>query len=405
MFKYIKYFVLMLFLCTYITIPKADAATINATTCFQTDVQAAVNSAGHGDTVIVPAGDGSAVWDDLDIGVGITLKGPGSSNLTITAGGDNSVSDHIIDLELGHNQPVRITGFTFDGNGGSSRGIYAECKTGEHKNTQLRVDNCKFEGCSRSFEFKNWIYGVAYDCEFKNGTNSDVTLYGDGLASWNRGGSPGTADAFYVEDCTFTYTSGGGGHLITSNKGARYVFRYNTLNTSIAGKPYDVIDAHGYCCASPAGTYLYEIYENTFNTTGSGYIGSMVRIRGGQGVVFNNKLIGKISSSQAGKEIELCNYRSYVTYCNSSCNGPLQTLCQDIEGYPCKHQINNLYIWNNTDDGNPVTVYVEDLGEIRTHIQKDRDYFNYQKPGYTPYTYPHPLTKPSPPSNLRIVSP
>jgi len=35
-----------------------------------------------------------------------------------------------------------------------------------------------------------------------------------------------------------------------------------------------------------------------------------------------------------------------------------------------------------------------------------RDYFNAPRPGYTPFTYPHPLTlrswfRPDPPSNLR----
>ncbi|MBW2631839.1 MAG: hypothetical protein JRC90_08770 [Deltaproteobacteria bacterium] len=458
MFKYIKYFILILVLCAQIGIPKANAATINAATCSQADVQAAVNSASHGDTVIVPAGDGSATWDDLDIAAGITLEGPGSGSLTITAGAG---AEQIIDLELGHNQATRITGFRFDGNSGASHGIYGEVQTDVHKNDKLRIDHCTFDECNRNIYFNYWIAGVVDNCEFINPRGSCITLYGDASTSWTRAGTSGSADALYVEDCTFTYTKAAAKHYITSNKGARYVFRFNSGTTNYAGRPYDICDAHGYCCASPAGTYLYEIYGNTFRTIGSGHIGSMVRIRGGQGMVFDNALVGDMNGPEIGKEIELSNYRSYQTYVNSSCSGSCKTLCTE---YPCKHQINNLYIWNNTDDENQVTTYVEDLGSIRTHVQADRDFWTYdadfdgssgvgrgthaERPAtcttgvaywetdtggnwsskggandgclykctstnnwelyYTPYTYPHPLTQGSSytlssPSNLHVI--
>jgi hypothetical protein len=84
------------------------------------------------------------------------------------------------------------------------------------------------------------------------------------------------------------------------------------------------------------------------------------------------------------------------------------------------------YIWNNSRE--PLTnVATEDYGAGNTnsctgstdtsakYIVANRDYFNGStaKPGYTPYTYPHPLatgsaatppaTLPSPPTSVKAV--
>lgn len=101
------------------------------------------------------------------------------------------------------------------------------------------------------------------------------------------------------------------------------------------------------------------------------------------------------------------------------------------DGYPCLDQIGRasdadgdgeqnlepMYEWNNRIDyedngsyetnGNFVVVSQEASGcidpSIANHIQKNRDFYNdTQMPGYTSYTYPHPLRKPYPPMNLRI---
>jgi len=72
------------------------------------------------------------------------------------------------------------------------------------------------------------------------------------------------------------------------------------------------------------------------------------------------------------------------------------------EGYPCCDQVgrgmnNNsepAYFWDNVDEkGATATVYTSDPA----YFVKDRDYIIAQKPGYTPYEHPHPLTKPQTP--------
>jgi hypothetical protein len=51
-------------------------------------------------------------------------------------------------------------------------------------------------------------------------------------------------------------------------------------------------------------------------------------------------------------------------------------------------ELDPTYIWNNTLKGS-----VQSIGDTSVHIVENRDYYNNTcKPGYTPYTYPHPLT-------------
>jgi hypothetical protein len=76
-------------------------------------------------------------------------------------------------------------------------------------------------------------------------------------------------------------------------------------------------------------------------------------------------------------------------------------------GYP-------LYLWNNTANGSSVGMVVTNGAN---HVQANRDYFNNgstPKPGYSPYTYPHPLqsggtappptSAPAAPTNVRVIS-
>ena len=61
------------------------------------------------------------------------------------------------------------------------------------------------------------------------------------------------------------------------------------------------------------------------------------------------------------------------------------------------------YSWNNKMNGANVNFSeASGLSVLRENV----DYYNNTPmPGYKPYTYPHPLTGPAPPTNLTIVSP
>ncbi len=97
---------------------------------------------------------------------------------------------------------------------------------------------------------------------------------------------------------------------------------------------------------------------------------------------------------------------------------------EDATGYPCLDQVGRstdssglgspqayepLYEWNNTinDLDLDISIANDACEKTTSHIVEGRDYFNdTQRPGYTPYTYPHPLTllsaPLSAPQNVRI---
>jgi len=175
-------------------------------------------------------------------------------------------------------------------------------------------------------------------------------------------------------------------HFIASNSGSRYVVRHNnfTYNASL----WNIIDAHGYCEVAGRGSFTWEVYDNTFTLPPS--LDAVMHFRGGQGVVYNNNF----NSSDSGPEwaIHLTDYMTCSPPCVDTCSG-----------YPCKDQITHSYFWNNKKNGTPFNV----TNDCPVVLQENRDYSNSQMPGYTSYTYPHPLAgggvlSPSPPKNLRL---
>jgi hypothetical protein len=58
------------------------------------------------------------------------------------------------------------------------------------------------------------------------------------------------------------------------------------------------------------------------------------------------------------------------------------------QGWP-NQTLEPVYEWNNTLNG-----YKAKMESLDTHIQANREFYNdTEKPGYTPFTYPHPLTQ------------
>lgn len=86
------------------------------------------------------------------------------------------------------------------------------------------------------------------------------------------------------------------------------------------------------------------------------------------------------------------------------------------QGYPCQDQIGRttnqvldpLYQWGNNYLGSttPTMSNGNSCARELQHIQSGTDYVDNgttPKPGYSPYTYPHPLSAPAPVRNLRIA--
>jgi len=245
------------------------AAIVPAASCSFADVHAAVSRAHSGDTVTIPSG--SATWSSgLTLPTGVILKGTGMSMTLITAQG-------IEDLVKINGQGSRVTGIGF-----FQGDVVAE-------GHGWRVDRCRFTFVAnmgvcifvRSTQANDSSSGLIDHCEM---INSRILVIGYlGLAdhfAWHKPLALGTADAVYVEDCVITKESGNG---IDSNYGSKYVFRYNTVTGAY-------LEAHS--LQQGRGSRSWEIYQNTI-TSGGANTWTPFFLRGGTGVVFNNRLEGQ----------------------------------------------------------------------------------------------------------------
>jgi hypothetical protein len=280
-----------------------------------------------------------------------------------------------------------------------------------------------------------------------------------GFRAWQRPQSLGTNKAVYLEDSTINYPNGASEDAVDAYDGARLVLRHNTFNGKGVG-------FHGTDSGGHRSMHTAEIYNNTF-TNQSGY---SVRYRGGSGVVFNNTGMGgieiityrKCSPPLDGWSMgpDIPSMLSSSDYSNSGtrdncgsgtgcnvkfCSGNREFLCRvdadcasqgisgtcstffdgpgkpGVNGYPVRDQPGTttgqvsspLYAWNNnqtigvTTGGNDAQCGAN----MNADLVSGRDYVNNgttAKPGYTPYTYPHPLQTgdqgPDPPGGLTATA-
>ena len=321
-----------------------------------TDIQSAVNSVYRdgGGVVYIPEGDFS-LNGNINIRSNITLAGAGIDKTILRTRGSSTVIN-----ARGDN--IRITGFSListDYNGGD--GILIE------DSIDFRVDHLRIEGYSSAGINVNGssTRGVIDHSEIRmkpvSSLGYGVVVYGGEV--WKDNMQLGTQYAVFIEDNTFINAR----HAVAANKGAHYVFRYNLVKQGTNGQ---AVDAHGPYWGSDVGTRAVEIYDNVIENPGARGDERAIGIRGGGGVIFNNTIRGYTYGVMLMMEDK-----------------------QDTSSYPVLHQVHDLYIWDNSYDGVSSGVIVQYENRDGKFIQEGRDYFVYPKPGYVPYTYPHPLTR------------
>ena len=158
-----------------------------------------------------------------------------------------------------------------------------------------------------------------------------------------------------------------------------------------------MIDAHGRQNGSDRGSRSWEVYQNHLIYRGNQYWADGIAMRGGDGVIWGNLI-----DFDGDTEIGIAYSAQLVIE---------EPQCPDYPGdgqppeqvpgspYPVPDQTTQAWIWDNTHvwaDGNANgydELRVTDYGgwDCRFYIQEDRDYHLSPKPGYQPYTYPHPL--------------
>jgi hypothetical protein len=288
----------VLYLCLGIV---CEAATLQSSTGNLSDVQAAVNVAKPGDTVVLPSGN--FVWTNvLRLSKSVTLAGAGANSTFVSRDSGIGYTGELVSINPTSDVPVRVTGIHFDSVGVGYGYHRLPCvaiwgpQGGSWGLTQIRIDNCYFNGGEDAVEWNYRAYGVVDSSTFHNCTYG-VVAYADGDYDWSRPIVYGSSNAGYVEDCTFKFDSGISAFdtVVDLNRGGRLVFRHCNFDLSaFPGYNFGSIwMTHGnqaYWTGNQSADnaragVLLEVYNNTI-TVNQGY--RITYLRGGRALVYGN---------------------------------------------------------------------------------------------------------------------
>lgn len=361
----------------------------------QSTIQAAINNASDGDTVLV--GPGSATWSTpLNVNKAVRVKGAGvqgTGTTVITQGG--SVNTKVIAC-IGNGKYTEVSGFEFHDSWVNPQGY-------------LQFMGNSWRLCSNTIYFQGegvvvWDSANSglIDRNVGYGTGGGmVTPYGDPDVSWSSGPNWGTTNCLYVEHNTITMTGAGDG-VWDSYKGARMVWRYNIMTNCYGGWHGTDSGAGGPTDYSARSAHSHEIYGNQFWYNNGGYY-CLFNSRGGTFLCFSNSTSGR---TDGGAGVLIQYFRSTASYTpwgmmtgsnpfdgntdgtgypgidQPGMTGPTTGYYLTRTGTSTTQAHSPMYIWNNTGTWT--------IGS-GSYAQLGRDYFTTAAPGYTPLVDPHPL--------------
>lgn len=406
-----RYWLLLLFLVFFSTI-SGHASTISATSCSQADVQTAINSAGDGDVVAVPAGNCTWATTVTPPCNSWTLQGngAGSTNITINYAGGTGIQ-----ISSCSGKSVRITGFTFGLQAVASGGIIS---IWGGSGLSFRLDHNTFQSSPNWGRFlwvnvpcvspgcvidHNTITNVAAEIAAELSSDNQTGCGGSadncaGLTQWQRPMAFDNGSEIYFENNTFTFNNFFSNDMLDCINGGRYVFRYNT----VVG---NVVFDHGYDSVAESCLEL-TAYQNNMNGAYGGIKEAQAEVlyRGGTGVVYQN-----IMKNASQNNFLVTNYRSNNSGANDIhtpfCGGGNAIDGNITNGWQCYQQIGRgsgtgtpglasypLYEWDNcmtalgctgTTDQNTITVYNNNGGTIdytSIDIMQNRDFYDSVSP-------------------------
>jgi hypothetical protein len=412
--------------------PTEIAGIIEAGSCSRADVATAISAAGDGDIVSIPAG--SCTWATaLTItDKAITIQGAGVDVTTITDGTPKGLaytSSQMLTWTLKATGQHRLTALTIDGGTGDAEPYNTGIMRIFGENVvNFRMDHFKIVTRRTAGVMFYDVLGVIDNGEFLL-SNSGVpgpnkfAMYvfhqdwggvdGYGDNSWAQPTGFGTNQFLFVEDCTFTSDPASANGLSHSYavdgwSGQRVVYRNNTFTNATWAN--HGTESGGRLRSARAA----EIYNNAFvMNTSAVVVTSAIGSRGGAAVIYDNTLTTS-GGAFITNFIDLAVLRANSSYSpwgkcdgtsvydDSAAVGGLQCLDQPgvgqgdlLSGDPASpadwpNQASDPnYIWDNLRNGVSSN---DDNGVARnSQIQLGRDFIRTEKPGYTPYTYPHPL--------------
>lgn len=353
-------------------------------------VQAAIDIAESGDTVEIP--NGSATWSsglDFD-GKQIWLK---AQNYTPTAGGNTSrnititnnlSSGALVTLASGNTYHARVTGIRFNEGTGSANHILM---TGSGSKIPV-VDDCFIENKSRfgtSYLIAclscQSLGGLVFNTRFVgtfdvNQVGGTCVFVGRSSRGWPTASTMGALDTggnvnVYFEDCTALNA----GLLPDCDNWGRFVWRYGTYDGTWG-------TTHG--CTSDGvggGGRHVEYYNNTFvvNTANRNLASRYFWMRAGSGVFTDNN----VSASNVGYNNNAQLTTGYE--CGTPSYPALRQVGQGHNG--SSYELDPVYVWNQTGNA----AYTASGSGSLIQVGRDIIVNDGAKPGYSKYTYPHPV--------------
>lgn len=416
------------------------AATNTAATASSTDVQASINAALAGDTVIIPAG--SATWSTAVTisGKALNLHGSGTANTVIT---DGSTAGCLLITATAANL-VRVAGIKFIASATHTSDGVVEV-SGNQAEVSFVLQNCEVDigsAITRGFMITS-AYGVVSSNLFSvtatSGTVHSCDVWGapdntdGGFTPWTRPLALGTTNCVVMEGNTFVYPAAfANAEAVDAYAGARVVDRCNFFTNS-------TINTHGLDSGNRRSVHSFEVYSN-YMTCSTGTQLRRMTIRGGTGVQYGNTYAG----STAWYDTTLMYYRACPPLDQSTwgtCDGTHWQLSSatissgnsrvasttggygfddssnetlgtfgagfgnyldatSANGYPGRDQpgyttgqvSSPVYIWGQAGTAGTYDGGYPPAGGIESWVQSGRDYINgTAKPGYVALVYPHPL--------------
>jgi len=362
------------------------------------NLEAAWDRASEGDTILLPAGkfriDGTIKLSP-SARPNIHLKGAGAGRDGTKLHRNHKAPQNMIQF-FSNGPGVQVSSICFQGFEQSNR---LEGKGIMFMNTDFYLHDCMFSGFARAaVTVSNNTKGMGLISSNVFVDNHYAVIVNGFKDSWPPI-SPGTSDFLFIEDNYFTRSH----HAVAGGEGALYVFRRNLLKES--GGSW-AVDMHG---GRPSwmGSYTYstrlaEVYWNTI------YGGQKtepweITCRGGEALIWGNRLKGDVSIQL--KPDGTWHGSNYWTKAPAEWKMP---------PYPAPYQIGwesgkkygedhtgtdpettgagDVFVWDNEFETGSIDVLspYNVRGKEYDYIQKDRDYHFVKRPGYEPYTYPHP---------------
>jgi len=362
---------------------------------------------------------------------------------------NSTASSNIVISDIAFKSKRPSMDSNLDGNGNDvttndGLSLAADCGVEMIKCKDFVIYNCRFENFGNGgvtvYHDDSIVGGLILKNEFIHnikgtaglGLGYGIVIYGMNT-KWVYNPEFGSSKFIFIEDNYFDYHK----HSIAAGGCAKYVFRNNKVYNNIAANSTSAIDMHE-ARLTPGDNYYAaracEVYNDTIiNTTfrnGSGTAGladntpvgstsytvtsvttrisklteACIKFRGGSAVVYSNYVQGYRFGLALVANTVASNSTAYpIPYQTGYLSG-LQ-LGANNTGTSGGNEKDDAWFGTNTvslyDNGSTVNKYFYNYndssatytaGSGRPFIKHGRDYHFSMLPGYTAYTYPHPLS-------------